>query len=136
MSLFYAPSYNPFGSSPLQLVESGAYPSQLPTLIVSNRNDRIVFFKNRELLAQAFATQKKYATTVQFLDLQTGGHNWGWKRVSVPSSQHVDKKNRNKKAVVRLTGKHRKYLTYLRGVDRMKLRHAMAIFIKKYIVGE
>ncbi|MBM3893988.1 hypothetical protein FJ366_00080 [Candidatus Dependentiae bacterium] len=133
-NLLYAPSYNPFGSSPLQQVKNGDFASTLPTLIVSNRNDRVVYFKNRELLAQAFGQQKKYSKTVQFLDMETGGHNWAWKRSVVHKNTQVRKNIKSKKLTFRLGLKHCKYLTYLQRVDRMRFQKAIAAFVRKYIV--
>lgn len=134
--MLFAPSYNPFGSSPVLNVALGKFPKELPLLIVSNRNDRVVSFKNRELLSRAFTSHEKYKNTVQFLDLDTGGHNWGWRRISMPTVGFSMKKSTSTsvKPVVRITQKSHKYLTYLRYADRVQFKNTILSFIKKNIV--
>jgi predicted esterase len=134
--MLFAPSYNPFGNSPVLHASLGNFPKDLPLLIVSNRNDRVVYFKNRELLSRAFTSHEKYKNTVQFLDLDTGGHNWGWRRISMPSLGCFMKKTTltSVKPIVRISQKTHKYATYLRYLDRVKFKNTILSFIKKNIV--
>jgi len=133
--LLYAPQYSPTKKTPEDYVRAGLFPDDLPALFVNNRNDRIVPFKNRDLFAVAFDKNQKYEQTVRFLDLDTGGHNWGWRRVKLScvhcgdgvahSHGDFDKK---------LASKVRKYRYYLRSDDREALQKAINEFLDQKVL--
>ena len=127
--LFFAPQYSPSKRSPLEYVEHGLFPDFLPTLFVNNRNDHVVPFKNRQLFSEAFQKNSKYAKTVTFIDLTTGGHNWAWKRVKLACAHCGEGCDKAKHTDVQKNAhKLRKYKYYLRSDDRDILKNAVDTF--------
>lgn len=133
--VFFAPQYSPTKKSPEKYVKDGQFPEYLPTLFVNNRNDHIVPFKNRHLFALAFDAHQKYEPSVRFLDLDTGGHNWGWRRVKL-SCEHCKSGNAHSHGTPnqKMAAKVRKYRYYLRSDDRQALQKAINEFLDQKVL--
>lgn len=135
VKLFYAPRYSPTETTPAEYVQKGLFPVDLPTLVVSNVNDRVVPFKNRNIFAQAFARHPKYKDSVVFLDLQTGGHNWGWRQVRLTCEYCKDgTAHSHGKFDQRRASKVRKHKYYLRSEDRDALKNVLNDFLDQKVL--
>ena len=133
--LFFAPQYSPSKKTPEMYVKEGLFPHLVPTLFVNNRNDHIVPFKNRHLFALAFDSHHKYEQSVRFLDLDTGGHNWGWRRVKL-SCVHCGNGTAHTHGTFdqKMASKVRKYRYYLRSDDREAFQKAINEFLDHKIL--
>jgi hypothetical protein len=81
-----APNYDASKMTPLEYVQKGFYSHTLPTLLAHPKNDRVVPYKNFELLRAAFQAKDKQ---VQFLELERDTHYL--RRLSLPLRQGIKK---------------------------------------------
>lgn len=133
MRLFFAPMYDDSLPAPVEYIRKGKWPAHLPAIFIASHNDHVVPHKNFELFKRAFDDKKMISKgLITMLDLQTGGHNWIWRRVRIPGTA-IDKKSLTDEQ--RKQAKLIKHQSYLSLNDRLEVGSALQKFVKQHVLG-